>query len=212
MSDKISSSSRDDLLDMLNTEYERVKAKLVELQSLVEQAHNEVERLQQKNTIVTNRLHHIESNFDSIPRQDIRVAYNEAMDTRNRLLTLRGNQEKLQSDQQQLTTYADMLSQVLTALQGMAPSSFRQETASPTSELSPAANTIIRVIDAQENERRRLARQMHDGPAQSLTNFILQAEICQRLFDRNPDRAAEELNNLKTVASGTFQKIRDFIF
>jgi nitrate/nitrite-specific signal transduction histidine kinase len=53
---------------------------------------------------------------------------------------------------------------------------------------------------------------MHDGPAQSLTNFILQAEICQRLFDRNPDRAAEELNNLKTVASGTFQKIRDFIF
>ena len=53
---------------------------------------------------------------------------------------------------------------------------------------------------------------MHDGPAQSLTNFILQAEICQRLFDRNPARAAEELDNLKTVASVTFQKVRDFIF
>jgi len=45
-----------------------------------------------------------------------------------------------------------------------------------------------------------------------LTNFILQAEICQRLFDRNPDRAAEELDNLKTTASVTFQKVRDFIF
>jgi two-component system sensor histidine kinase DegS len=53
---------------------------------------------------------------------------------------------------------------------------------------------------------------MHDGPAQSLTNFILQAEICQRLFDRNPERAAEELDNLKTAASVTFQKVRDFIF
>jgi two-component system sensor histidine kinase DegS len=53
---------------------------------------------------------------------------------------------------------------------------------------------------------------MHDGPAQSLTNSILQTEICQRLFDRDPARAAEELNNLKTTASVTFQKVRDFIF
>jgi two-component system sensor histidine kinase DegS len=71
---------------------------------------------------------------------------------------------------------------------------------------------IVRIVQAQEDERQRLARQMHDGPAQSLTNFILQAEICQRLFDRNPQRAAEELGNLKTAASVTFQKVRDFIF
>jgi two-component system sensor histidine kinase DegS len=71
---------------------------------------------------------------------------------------------------------------------------------------------VIGIIRAQEEERERLARAMHDGPAQSLTNFILQAEICQRLFDRDPDRAAEELNNLKTNASKTFQKVRDFIF
>src|SRR5690606_9320669 len=45
-----------------------------------------------------------------------------------------------------------------------------------------------------------------------LTNFILLAEICQRLFDRNPERAAEELANLKNAASVTFQKVRDFIF
>jgi len=68
------------------------------------------------------------------------------------------------------------------------------------------------MVEAQETERQRLARQMHDGPAQSLTNFILQAEICQKLFDRNPARAEEELTNLKTAASSTFQKVRDFIF
>ena len=71
---------------------------------------------------------------------------------------------------------------------------------------------IVGIINAQEEERKRLSRVMHDGPAQSLTNFILQAEICQRLFDRDPDRAAVELDNLKTNASRTFQKIRDFIF
>jgi two-component system sensor histidine kinase DegS len=40
----------------------------------------------------------------------------------------------------------------------------------------------------------------------------LQTEICQRLFDRDPARAAEELGNLKSTASVTFQKVRDFIF
>lgn len=53
---------------------------------------------------------------------------------------------------------------------------------------------------------------MHDGPAQSLTNLILQAEIVERLFDADPVRARTELGNLKTAANSTFQRIRDFIF
>ncbi len=206
------SNPREALLDFLHQEYENVTKQLTELQALVEQTHNEVERLQQKNAMVTNRLHQIESNFDSVPRQDIRVAYSEAMDTRNRLLTMRGNLEKLQGDQQQFQHMAAVLSQTLAQIEGISPAAFQGESGTSAAELTPAGATIIRIIEAQENERQRLARQMHDGPAQSLTNFILQAEICQRLFDRNPDRAAEELNNLKNVASGTFQKVRDFIF
>src|SRR5262249_9679923 len=104
----------------------------------------------------------------------------------------------------------------LTMLEGVPVSAV---SAMPTSDSGPkpsngnlSNSTIIRIVEAQEAERQRLARQMHDGPAQSLTNFILQAEICQRLFDRNPDRATEELGNLKTAASTTFQKVRDFIF
>jgi two-component system sensor histidine kinase DegS len=53
---------------------------------------------------------------------------------------------------------------------------------------------------------------MHDGPAQSLTNLILQAEICERLFDTDPVRAQTELSNLKDAVTATFQKVREFIF
>jgi two-component system sensor histidine kinase DegS len=205
-------SPRDELLDFLHQHYEKTKTQLRELQALIEQTHNEVERLQQRNALVTNRLHQVESNFDSVPRQDIRVAYNEAMDARSRLLTMRGNLEKLQGDQTQLERLAEVLTQLIGKLEGVSPSVLMAEATASANDGSPSATSIIRIIEAQENERKRLARQMHDGPAQSLTNFILQAEICQRLFDRNPDRAAEELNNLKTVASSTFQKVRDFIF
>ena len=72
--------------------------------------------------------------------------------------------------------------------------------------------TVVRIIEAQEQERQRLVRQLHDGPAQSLTNLILQAEICERLLDSDATRARDELANLKTAVSGTFQKVRDFMF
>ena len=71
---------------------------------------------------------------------------------------------------------------------------------------------IVRVVEAQEAERQRLSRQIHDGPAQALSNFILQTEIAMRLFDIDTERARAELQSLKTSATSTFQKVRDFIF
>jgi len=68
------------------------------------------------------------------------------------------------------------------------------------------------LIQAQETERQRLSRQMHDGPAQALSNFILQTEIAMRLFEVDQEKARTELTNLKGSASSTFQQVRDFIF
>jgi two-component system sensor histidine kinase DegS len=71
---------------------------------------------------------------------------------------------------------------------------------------------IVRIVEAQEAERQRLSRQIHDGPAQALSNFILQTEIAMRLFDIDAERARAELQSLKSSATATFQKVRDFIF
>ena len=78
----------------------------------------------------------------------------------------------------------------------------------------PMADTsnVIRIIEIEESTRKSLVRKMHDGPASSLSNFILQAEICERLFDNDPDRARTELDVLKSTAVNTFSKVKDFIF
>jgi len=73
-------------------------------------------------------------------------------------------------------------------------------------------SNVEMLVNAQESERQRLSRQMHDGPAQAFANFILQTEIAMRLMDVDPTKARDELGNLKSSAMGTFQKVRNFIF
>ncbi len=212
------SSPKETLLSEVRGEYDRTQLRLRELQSLIEQSQAEVKRLQQKSIDVTTQLNRLEANFDTVPRNDIKVIYTNALDTKTRLLTMQSQLEKVQQDRAQLDNFSKILAHLVELVEGVPAGSISGAAQAGDAGGDNGHNgtlnnqTIIRIVQAQEAERQRLARQMHDGPAQSLTNFILQAEICQRLFDRNPDRATEELGNLKTAASSTFQKVRDFIF
>lgn len=202
-----------DVLTQVRSEYDNIARRIKENASLIEQSQLEVDRLQQRNVNVNSALKRIQDNFDTLPRQDIKVAYEDAIDAKQRLLTMRGQLEKIQEGQTQLEYYQEMLSRLVEMLEGISlPSSVGGPAHSNRPTLGLAGETIIRIVEAQEQERRELANSLHDGPAQSLTNFILQAEVCQRLLDRDPERANAELTNLKSSASSTFQKIRDFIF
>ena len=68
------------------------------------------------------------------------------------------------------------------------------------------------VLNAQEDLRREIARAMHDGPAQSLTNIVLQAQIVERLLGRDPDGARGELRLLVSMVQNTLEATKTFIF
>jgi two-component system sensor histidine kinase DegS len=204
--------SREELIDNLTAEMKRVRDKLSELKIQVDQTQLVVDREQQRNNDVFTELRTVQDNIETVPRQDIRAKYDEAIEARFRLTTMRGQLEKFVSTREQLEKEQMLLRDILQRMQGIDVLPASSGASDEGKDTGKGSINMVRIIQAQEEERQRLARQMHDGPAQSLTNFILQAEICQRLFDRNPARAAEELDNLKTVASVTFQKVRDFIF
>lgn len=199
--------ARDELIGMVTDELRRIRDKLTEIKIQIEQTNLVVDREQTRNADIATELRTIQDNLETVPRQDIKSKYDEALDARFRLTTMRAQMEKFQATREHLELEQALLVKMLGRLQGTVSLGDGDDSAGPM----PTTN-IVRIVQAQEEERQRLARQMHDGPAQSLTNFILQAEICQRLFDRNPARAAEELDNLKEAASITFQKVREFIF
>ncbi len=184
---------------------EQAKREMEEIDLMLEQSQLEVNRLAQRNASISAHLQQVQGQFDSLPRADIRMAYDSALDSQQRLFVMRGQLEKLQSDQAHLERYISIVERVLHAME-VEPQAVKKKGSSATVE------TVEMMVQAQEAERQRLARQMHDGPAQALSNFILQTEIAMRLFDLDQEKARDELNNLKLSATRTFQKVRDFIF
>jgi len=191
---------------------EEAKAELVtrqrqakEIGLLVEQSQGEVDKLVQRNTAAAGELHQMQAHFDTIPREDIKATYEKAMDTQQRLFTMRGQLEKLQADQAHLKAFAAFAERTISLLEGGAK---------PLAGGPVVATTIgiEEIIEAQEDERRKISRLIHDGPAQSLANFILQIEIALRLFSIDQEQARQELTALKTSANATFASVRDFIF
>lgn len=70
----------------------------------------------------------------------------------------------------------------------------------------------LRIIKAQEEERKRVARDIHDGPAQSMSNVVLKAEICERLIDVDLEKVRDELRQLKRVVRESLQDVRKIIY
>ena len=194
-----------EFLQATRSELEQVRREAKEITLLVEQSQGEVEKLAQRNATIAANLRQLQAHFDTVPREDIRSSYEAAQDGQQRLFTMRGQLEKLQSDQIYLKRFSDFLLRTLQFLEG-------SPTIDVEAEEAKVHTGVDKIIDAQEEERRKMSRQLHDGPAQTLSNFILSAEIALRLFDINPEKAREELNNLKSSAATSFGSVRDFIF
>lgn len=205
MEDEFSLAS---FMEETHKDYEQTQRDLKEIDILIKQSAAEVERLAQRNSQVTSYTRQLQTNFETLPREDIKEAYEALNDVQQRLFTMRGQLEKLQSDQRNLERLAEFQRKIIELTDG------------DVSLPSPRGGSrrvgeqpnVIRVIQTEEAVRQGLVRKMHDSVASSISNFILQAEICQRFFDVNPDRARTELNALKSSAGSTFSNVKDFIF
>ena len=170
---------------------------------MIEQSQGELSKLTQRNTAITSHLQQVQK--QGVGLDELRMAYDSALDAQQRLFVMRGQLEKLQNDKQHLEKYKAVLDKIVF---GAGEGGSGGAAAAAKSQMAG----IEMIVNAQEAERQRLSRQMHDGPAQALSNFILQTEIAMRLLDVDPAQAKDELGNLKMSAMGTFQKVRNFIF
>lgn len=194
-----------------------------EIALLLNKTNSEVEKLAQRELQMANRVRDMELHLDNYSREDIRDLYNTSHEIQMRLFMMRSQAEQLQNRQSHIKDFQVKLRLLidLLSIQAVAAPEHFEETGS----LAPRGGTgvliaaqvpnqpsLLNIIEAQEDERLKISRQIHDGPTQALTNLILRAEICERLIDRDVDEARTELSSLKAMIGASLQDTRRMIF
>jgi two-component system sensor histidine kinase DegS len=186
---------------------------------LVGQSRTEAGRHEQKRVQAAERLAGIGAGATPA---DLAEANAQLVTLTRRAAVMESQLDVLAGKQKTLERYRDGLARVRDAV-GASPADAGAPVATPpagaanaagldsaTAAAGPGVGRVI--LAAQEDLRRDIARAMHDGPAQSLTNIVLQAQIVERLLDRDPAAARAEVHELTAMVQRTLEATKTFIF
>jgi signal transduction histidine kinase len=69
-----------------------------------------------------------------------------------------------------------------------------------------------RMMEIQEEARKKMARDLHDGPTQSVSAIAMRINFARRLLERDPKATMEELYKIEDLARRTTKEIRHMLF
>ncbi len=197
-----------DLAEHVEAEAGRLDRELSEIDLLVEQAKREASRHEQKRAQTAERFGAADPSRQESSGH-AREQVEQLMTLTKRASLMEAQLAILEGKQKTLIRYRDAmrdLAEKLGNVSLLTPS----DTADGAGMMPPAVSRAI--LEAQEHLRREIARQMHDGPAQSLTNIVLRAQIVERLMSRDPQLAQAEVGRLIEMVQQTLEATKAFIF
>lgn len=83
--------------------------------------------------------------------------------------------------------------------------------AADATPLEADPRVAMALLSAHEQERSRLAEELHDGPAQAFANALFQAQLVERALREEPATAAVELASLRTLLERELDTLRGYI-
>lgn len=209
------------IAESARSECQRLAEEIKQLKMEVATIINQVNQLEIEERRTRIRLMEVSKDFRRYSEQDIKEAYESAQVTQLRLVMLREEEKTLRfkRDHTELTLKrmndtADkaekLVSQVGVVMQFL--SNDLSNLSEKLGSLQDMQRLGISIIRAQEEERKRVARDIHDGPAQSMANIVMRAEFCLKLLELNPSMVSSELISLQQLVRLSLQDVRKIIF
>ncbi|MFD2615545.1 sensor histidine kinase [Paenibacillus gansuensis] len=211
-----------EICDAARQEFGNLEKELVEILEQTTQTILKVDQLEVDYRKARVRLTEVSRDFQRFTENDIKVAYELATKMQLELTIQREKEAQLKNRRDELKLRIRNLersierAEVLGSQMNVVLEYLSGDLNQVTRILESAKNRQLlglKIILAQEEERKRIAREIHDGPAQSMANIVLRTEIAERMIGKQEfDMVRVELGDLKSQVRTGLEEIRKIIF
>lgn len=216
-------SSKDqihDIVENIRNDVEQHRKTLKEIKAQLNKTISDVDTYEQQNRTAKQKLYEVSGNMKRYTEADIKDAYEKAFDIMIQLNNLRNMEKNLreQRDQIELSLMKalkniESAEKVMTQI-NVVISYLKGDILATIEGMDKNSEFLIgiKILEAQEDERKRISREIHDGPAQSIANIVMQADICEQMLKKDIDKGMLELQALKDSVRSALLDIRGIIF
>jgi two-component system, NarL family, sensor histidine kinase DegS len=218
-------TSKDEIFQIsekCRSEYESITADLKEVNQTVKKVMDEGDRLESHLQVARRRLSEVSLHFQQYSESEVRDAYEQAHQLQMNLMMKRQQEKKLLNRIDELERRLLGIQETIDRAEELIPqvSVVMSYLASDLREMGKALEDAqlkqdfgLKIIEAQEEERKRLSREIHDGPAQMLANVMMRSDLIERIFrERSAEEAFEEMKNFKKMVRSALYEVRRIIY
>ncbi len=217
-------SSKKDIFSIAESsrnEMEKVQQELNDVNSDIRDVIDKIDKLEKENRRARIKLMEVSRDFNKYSEAEIKKVYEKAEDTSVEIAVLQEKEEQLKTRRSELEERLINTKNTFEKAENLVSkiSVIREYLHGELSNLNDQFDDLkqkqdlaIKIIEAQEEERKRVAREIHDGPAQSMANLVFRVELAQKLIDKDKEKAKEELKNLKDMVRYSVKDVRKIIY
>ncbi|MEK5266942.1 sensor histidine kinase [Weizmannia sp. FSL W8-0401] len=203
-------------------DYDALINELEEVKATVAKVIEQTDELETKSKFARRRLAEVSQHFRDFSEKQVREAYEKAHTiqiqlsmNRQRELQLRERRNELERRLYSLKDTIDranhLVSQTTVVLNYL--TSDLQNISEAIEDAKHKQEFGLRVIEAQEEERKRISREIHDGPAQMLANMLLRSDLVEKIYHENGmEEAIAEMRTLKELVRDSLKEVRRIIY
>ncbi|MFB4165204.1 sensor histidine kinase [Alteribacillus sp. JSM 102045] len=203
-------------------EYEALQQELTEIREKVAAIIDKSEKTDMHARFARNHLAEVSRHFKSYSNEEVKKAYEQANELQVELAILQQEEKQLRERRDQVERRllhlegtidrAEMLVGQVSVVYNFLAGDLK-EVGEIVEDAKEKQQFGLKIIEAQEEERKRVAREIHDGPAQMLANVLLRSELVERVRDeKGMDAAVEEIRDLRVMIRSSLAEVRRIIY
>ncbi|WP_368503254.1 sensor histidine kinase [Alkalihalophilus sp. As8PL] len=203
-------------------EYQALQKELQDVRMKVAGVIEKTDRTHLHAKFSRSRLVEVSKAFDRYSHEEVKTAYEQANDYQVQLAVLQQEEIKLRERRDHIERRLIKLNETIERAEQLASqmavvynflSSDLRQVGEVIEDAREKQKFGLKIIEAQEEERKKLSREIHDGPAQMMANVLLRSEIIERIYqDQGIDEALKEIRDLRKMVKSSLAEVRRIIY